>query len=143
GDTDHGLGVAFLQPSDAKFREPADDSATYRRVLVVAPELRDGSGDDGIDSEDTADLGSSGRVSPIAIGKILLGENFIERTPLNDRVHAILHQFLHEQVGNPFAHVHIGSENRRHRTLDCAVVEVKYGDAFLSWRLLRKRLRKD
>src|SRR5437868_6244655 len=142
-DTDHGLGVAFLHASQAKFGEPTDDPAAYRGVLVVAAELGDGSGDDRVDSQDSPDLGSRGGISAIAVGEILLGENFIERIPLNHRVLAVLHQFLHEQVGNTFAYVHVGSEDRRYRTLHCTVVEVKYGNTLFRWRLLRKRTGKE
>src|SRR5208283_718560 len=100
-------GAHAAKPESAQ----AIAAAAHIGVLIVAAKLRDRANDDAVHAEDLPDLCGGCRVGAVAIGKILFGENLIERVPLNHRVFAVLHQFLDQQIGNTFADVLIGAKD--------------------------------
>src|SRR5262249_16435686 len=96
----------------------------------VAPELGNGADDDGIDAQNFADLGCRRRISAIAIGEILLGQDLFDCLALDHAVLAVFYQLLHEEVGDSLAYVLVSSPNRGDRRAHSPVVEVEYSHAF-------------
>ncbi len=129
---DDGFGFLHAEVAETVLAE-AVAPAGNALVAVVATELGDAADDDGVDAEDLADLGGGGGVGAVAIGEILLGEDFVQRLALDDRKRAVGDQTVHQQIGDAFADVLVAAKELRNVALHGGVVEVQNGDAFLRW----------
>ena len=100
-------------------------------ALVIAAELGDAADDDGVDAQNARDLGGGVRVGAVAVGEVLLGQHLVEFLALDDGVGAVVDQLVHQDVGDAFADVLVGPEERGDAALHGGVVEVHDGDALL------------
>src|SRR5581483_5406470 len=90
-----GFAFAVADAADAE-SAPAAATAANFGVLVLAAELRDAAHDNGVHTEQLADLGGAVRIRSIAGRKILLRQDLVQRFALNHRVGAILDQTFHQ-----------------------------------------------
>ena len=112
-------------------RRTAADGGT----LVVTAELGDAADDDGIHTQNAGDLGGAGGVGAIAVGEILFRQDLVELFAFDDGVGAIVDQLIDQDVGNAFADILIGPEERGHAALHGGVIEVHHRDTLF---LLRR-----
>src|ERR1039457_5921856 len=121
----HGGGLGSFHAADSvaaqHTRRPA---AADGSTLIVTAELGDAADDDGIHAEDAGDLGGAGGVGAVAVGEVLLRQDLVELFAFDYGVDAVVHQLVHQDVGNAFADILIGSENRGNVALHGGVVEV-------------------
>jgi hypothetical protein len=126
------LGIAFLRAADPELAGEATEApASNCGVLVVAPELRDTSKDYRVNTQDPTDFGCRRGIGSVAIGKVLLGQYFIQGIALDYGIFPILDQFLYEQVGNAFADILVCAKDRGDRTLHGAIFKIQDCQAFL------------
>jgi hypothetical protein len=93
-------------------------------VLVVVAEGGDVADYDVVDAEQAADLGGRGRVGAVTVGEVLLLDDLVERRTLDEAELAAIQELADEQVGDAFADVLVGSEDRGDAGLDGSVAEV-------------------
>ena len=106
GDCYCRLGIALLRAANSEFAGEATEArASNCGVLVVAPELRDTSKDYRVHTQDPTYFGCRRGICSIAIGKVLFGQNFVQRIALDYGIFPIFDQLLHQQVGNAFADI--------------------------------------
>src|SRR3954451_24776872 len=103
-------------------------------VLGLVTELGHAAYDDGVHSQQFADLRGRRWIGPVAVRKILLGQYLVERFALNHRVAPILHQVSYEKVGYAFTHVHILPKQGRNAAVYGGIVKVEDGNALFSRR---------
>ena len=104
--------------------DPADAG-----VLGVVTELRDAADDDRVDAEQLADLGGRRGVGAIAVRKILLRHDFVEGRPLDDRVTAVLHQIVDQQIADALADIDVRPKDCRDAAINRRVVEIDDRDS--------------
>src|SRR4029077_10997919 len=83
---------------------PATASAADVGVLGVVTELGDAAHDDGVNSQQLAQLGRRGGVRSVTVREILFGQNLVHSFAIDHRVGAVLHQILHSEIGNALAY---------------------------------------
>src|SRR5262249_25218387 len=99
GHGDYGLGVRLRNAADAEPARHAAERATADiRFLIVTPELGDAADDNRVDAQHLTDLRRRRSIRAIAVRKILLRENLVERFPLDNRISAAADQLIHQQV---------------------------------------------
>src|SRR6185437_9810490 len=77
-DVDDCLGITLADSTQTVFPQ-AVAAATHADVLIVAPELGDGAGDDGADSQNASDFCRGVGINAVAVGEILFFKNLVER----------------------------------------------------------------
>src|ERR1039458_4391701 len=126
----HGGGFGSLHAAESEAVERAGRRpAAHGGALVVTSELGDAADDDGIDTQNAGDLGGRVGVGAVAVGEILLGQNLVELLAFDHGVYAIVHQLIHQDVGNALADILIGAEHRGNAALHRGVIEVHHRDA--------------
>ena len=126
-----GLRILMAKSSDAKTAEAASAAADLH-ILGFVSKLGDAAHDDGIDAEQLAQLGGRRGVGAIAVRKVLLGKNLVERLAFDHAIGSVLHQILYQQVGDSLADIDVRSKKRRAIGANGRVVEVEYGDALFA-----------
>ena len=107
----HCLALLVRKAAEA-ITAPATATAANLRILVVVSELGNTTDNNGIHPQDLSDLRGRVRIGAIAIGEILLAQNFAHGLALDYGVGAVLNEVPHQQVRDTPANVHIGTENR-------------------------------
>src|SRR3954471_10614047 len=100
--------------SEATQAKAAESSARASQVRVfgLIAELGDAANHDRIHAQQLADFRGGIRVSAVAVGKVLLRHDLVQRLPLDYRVAAVLDQVSYQQVRDPLAYIDILSEER-------------------------------
>src|SRR6202034_3655202 len=125
------FAVCVLEAAHAEWADAAS-VATDTGVLRLISELSDAADDHRVHTENFSDLRGGGRIGTVAIGEILLGHDLVQRVALDYGIGAVLHQILHQQVGDALADVDVISQLRDGRRWDRREVEIEYRDALLA-----------
>src|SRR4029077_18953182 len=123
------LGIDVVLGFHRTAAKTAEASATPAGGLVSVIIMRNGTQDNGVHSEHFAQLGGGDRISAVAVGEVLLRQEFIDGIALDYAHVAVLHQFSDQEVGGSFSEigrVHL-DKGQLHATLDGGIIEVKNG----------------
>jgi hypothetical protein len=129
------MALLFLREKPPRPKASAADVG----ILRLVAELRDAPHDDGVHAQQFSEFRRRGGIGAVAIREILLGQDLIKSLALDDRIGAVLHQVLYEQVRDTLADVDVLTEQRRRASLHRAEIEIEDGDALLAPLGLRRR----